>query len=84
MISFRISMVPPKMAMTGLGAADSRVDRVLAVHEEDLASDQVTVQGSPGQIPSRKAVSSGGTPVSHSSTQAVITPGRAPVSLEVR
>jgi hypothetical protein len=33
----------------------SRRRRVLAVHEEDLAGDQVAVQGSPCQIPRRKA-----------------------------
>ena len=33
----------------------SRRQRVLAVHEEDLAGDQVAVQGSPRQIPRRKA-----------------------------
>ena len=55
MISFWISVVPPKIAMTGFGSVDSRVQRVLAVHEEDLAGDQVAVQGSPRQIPRRKA-----------------------------
>jgi hypothetical protein len=47
MISFWISVMPPKIAMTGLGSVDSRRgQRVLAVHKEDLAGDQVAVQGS--------------------------------------
>ena len=51
MISFWISVVPPKIAMTGLGSVDSRRQRVLALHKEDLAGDQLAVQGSPRQIP---------------------------------
>jgi hypothetical protein len=56
MISFWISVVPPKIAMTGFGSVDSRVGtEFLPVHEEDLAGDQVAVQGGPRQIPRRKA-----------------------------
>ena len=56
MISFWISVVPPKIAMTGLGSVDSRVGReFLPFTNEDLAGDQVAVQGSPRQIPRRKA-----------------------------
>jgi hypothetical protein len=56
MISFWISVVPPKIARTGLWVGRlSRRPRVLAVHNEDLAGDQVAVRGSPRQIPRRKA-----------------------------
>ena len=55
MISFWISVVPPKIAMTCLGLVDSRVGREFLPFNEDLAGDQVAVQGSPRQIPRRKA-----------------------------
>ena len=62
MISFWISLVPPKIAITGVGSVDSRVSRgVLAVHlhEKTLAGDRVAVQGSLARSLAGKRVSSG-------------------------
>jgi hypothetical protein len=74
MISFMISVVPPKMAMTGVGSDDSCVSRgllpVYNVHKEDLAGDQRSLARSPPGSESPRV----GTAVSHSSTRAVITP----------
>jgi hypothetical protein len=81
MISFMISVVPPKIGITGLGSFDSRVGRESLPFTEsscrshgDLAGDQVAVQGSPRQVSHRKASLLCWNAVSHSSTQAVITP----------
>ena len=76
MIYFWISVVPPKIAMTGFGSVDSRVGReFLPFTKKIWPVTQVAVQGGPRQMPRlRNPVSCGGTPVSHSSTRAVITP----------
>ena len=75
MISFWISVVPPKIAMTGFGSVDSRVGREFLPFTTKIW----LVTGSLSRAAlarslAGKRVSSGGTPVSHSSTRAVITP----------
>ena len=75
MISFMISVVPPKIAMAGVGSVDSCVRRgFLPFTKKIWPGDQVAVQGSPRQIPSPGSESPlTGTTVSHSSTGPVIT-----------
>ena len=53
MIFFWISVVPPKIAMTGVGSVDPRVSRgFLPSTKKIWPDDQVAIQGSPRQIPS--------------------------------
>jgi hypothetical protein len=60
MISFWISVVPPKTAMTGVGSVDSRVRRwFLPFTKKIWPDDQVAVQGGPRQVPRRARVCSG-------------------------
>ena len=56
MISFWISVVPPKIAITGVGSVDCRVGRgFLPFTKKIWPGDQVAVQGRPRQIPRGEA-----------------------------
>jgi xanthosine utilization system XapX-like protein len=51
MISFWISVVPPKIAITGVGSVGCRVGiGFLSFTKKIWSGDQVAVQGSPRQI----------------------------------
>ena len=74
MISFWVSVVPPKIAMTGLGSVDSRVGReFLPFTKKIWPVTRLLPRAALARSLDGKRVSAGGTPVSHSSTRAVIT-----------
>jgi hypothetical protein len=74
MISFWISVVPP-IAMTGFGSVDSRVGReFLPLTKKIWPVIRSLSRAALARSLDGKRVSCGGTPVSHSSTRAVITP----------
>ena len=68
MISFWISVVPPKIAMTGLGSVDSRVGReFLPFTKKIWPVTRSLSRAALARSLDGKRVSPGGTPVSHSS-----------------
>jgi hypothetical protein len=75
MISFWISVVPPKIAMTGLGSVDSRVGReFLPFTKKIWPVTRALPRATLARSLAGKRVFVVGTPVSHSGTRAVITP----------
>jgi hypothetical protein len=68
-------VVPPKIAMTGLGSVDSRVGtKFLPFTTKTWPATRSLSRTALARSLDWKASLPGGTPVSHSSTRAVITP----------